>query len=121
MIAAELGRAGFEQSWLPVVKNWIGDILQTKLGAENAFSLAAVSASNRVNEMGFYFPLTGMRAGRLNQILKAFSYPPLPNQHEVPEGLMVGFRTPPPPPGPITFQVLTLEMMLSGSALLVLF
>ena len=91
VIGAELARAGFDQSWLPMVGSWMGDILQTNLGKENAFSLAAVREKNRVNEMAFYFPLIGMRLGRFNQVLEAFSYPPLPNQHEMLEGLMVGF------------------------------
>ncbi|MCI5139740.1 MAG: exodeoxyribonuclease V subunit beta, partial [Candidatus Electrothrix sp. AR1] len=91
VIGAELARAGFDPSWLPVVGSWMGEILQTNLGKENAFSLAAVRESNRVNEMAFYFPLIAMRLGRFNQVLQAFSYPALPNQHEVLEGLMVGF------------------------------
>ncbi|MGB5687439.1 MAG: 3'-5' exonuclease, partial [Candidatus Electrothrix sp.] len=91
VIGSELARAGFDQSWLPVVGNWMEHILQTKLGGENAFSLAAVREKNRVNEMAFYFPLIGMRLEKFNQVLKKFSYPPLPNQHEVLEGLMVGF------------------------------
>ncbi len=91
VIGAELARAGFDPSWLPVVGSWMGEILQTNLGKENAFSLAAVRESNRVNEMAFYFPLIAMRLGRFNQVLEAFSYPALPNQHEVLEGLMVGF------------------------------
>ncbi|MCI5168687.1 MAG: hypothetical protein D3903_21975, partial [Candidatus Electrothrix sp. GM3_4] len=91
VIAAELARAGFDQSWLPVVGSWMGDILQTNLGKENAFSLAALREDNRVNEMAFYFPLAAMRLSRFNRVLQEFSYPPLPNQHEVLEGLMVGF------------------------------
>lgn len=91
VITAELGRAGFDENWVPAVSSWMRDILQTKLGAGNSFSLAQVRESHRVNEMAFYFPLAGMRPGRVNQILEAFSFPPLPNQHEVFEGLMVGF------------------------------
>ena len=91
VIGAELARAGFDQSWLPVVGSWMGNILQTKLGGENAFSLAAVREGKRVNEMAFYFPLAAMRLSGFNRVLQKFSYPPLPNQHEVLEGLMVGF------------------------------
>ncbi len=94
VISNELARAGFDQSWLPVVRIWMGDILSTKLtGADGGegFSLADIQEPNRVNEMAFYFPLTDLRLGRFNQVLERFSYPPLPNQHAVLEGLMVGF------------------------------
>ncbi|MCI5220820.1 MAG: exodeoxyribonuclease V subunit beta, partial [Candidatus Electrothrix sp. LOE2] len=79
---------------LPVVARWMGDMLNTGLKVtqdEEIFFLSAVQETNRVNEMAFYFPLLAMRSGRFNQVLQAFSYPPLPNQHEVLEGLMVGF------------------------------
>jgi len=94
VISTELGRAGFDQSWLPAVSSWMQDILSTKLAGENEgafFSLSDVRVPNRVNEMAFYFPLADLRLGHFNQTLKRFFYPPLPNQHTVLEGLMVGF------------------------------
>jgi exodeoxyribonuclease V beta subunit len=94
VIGAELARAGFDQSWLPVVGSWMEDILNTGLKVkqdEEIFFLSAVQDNDRVNEMAFYFPLLAMRLDRFNQVLEEFSYPPLPNQHEVLEGLMVGF------------------------------
>lgn len=94
VISTELARAGFDQSWLPVVRRWMQDILLTKLAGKNEgeeFSLADIREPNRVNEMAFYFPLAELRLGRFNQVLEKFSYPPLPNQHAVLEGLMVGF------------------------------
>lgn len=94
IVTAELARAGFDRTWVPVVVEWMGDILHTPftVGDEGQVCLlSAVQEQDRVNEMAFYFPLAGMRLGRFNQILEAFSYPPLPNQDTVLEGLMVGF------------------------------
>ncbi|WPD23468.1 MAG: exodeoxyribonuclease V subunit beta [Candidatus Electrothrix scaldis] len=94
VVTVELARAGFDRSWVLVVAEWMGDVLQTPfaVGEEGEFSsLSTLEEQDRVNEMAFYFPLSGMRLGRFNQVLEAFSYPPLPNQHEVLEGLMVGF------------------------------
>ncbi|MCI5149068.1 MAG: hypothetical protein D3916_06740 [Candidatus Electrothrix sp. MAN1_4] len=70
------------------------DVLQTGFTVGDAgqtCSLSIVQEQDRVNEMAFYFPLAEMRLSRFNQVLEEFSYPPLPNQHEVLEGLMVGF------------------------------
>ncbi|MDU9049629.1 MAG: UvrD-helicase domain-containing protein [Candidatus Electrothrix sp. Rat3] len=94
VIGAELARAGFKEIWLPVVGSWIRDILNTGLKVkqdEEVSFLSAVRETDRVNEMAFYFPLAALRLNKFNRILQEFSYPPLPNQHEVLEGLMVGF------------------------------
>jgi exodeoxyribonuclease V beta subunit len=92
VMTAELARAGFDQSWVPVVAAWMGDVLQTPFTVgDRGYSLSAVQEQDRVNEMAFYFSLSGMRLRRFNQLLEEFSYPPLPNQQEVLEGLMVGF------------------------------
>ncbi|MCI5119100.1 MAG: exodeoxyribonuclease V subunit beta, partial [Candidatus Electrothrix sp. LOE1_4_5] len=95
VISTELARAGFEQSWSPVVAHWIQDILATNLetsrGTTPPYALAAVQEHDRVNEMAFYFPLESLHLNRFNQLLEQFSYPRLPSQQRVLEGLMVGF------------------------------
>ncbi|MCI5221242.1 MAG: hypothetical protein D3924_00810 [Candidatus Electrothrix sp. AR4] len=94
VIEAQLVRAGFSASWLPVVSSWMQAVLNTELRGEkgeNGFSLSAVQETERVNEMAFYFPLASMKLDEFNRILQEFAYAPLPNRHEILDGLMVGF------------------------------
>jgi exodeoxyribonuclease V beta subunit len=92
VIEAQLARAGFAESWLPVVSGWMRAILAAKLeGQGGRFLLADLQETERVNEMAFYFPIESMRLTAFNEVLQEFSYAPLPNRHEVLEGLMVGF------------------------------
>ncbi len=89
IIADQLNRAGFDESWLPVAVSWMQDILQTELAT--GLSLSGLHDQDRVNEMSFYFPLQSLDLDQFNRILKKFSYSPLPDRHGSLQGLMVGF------------------------------
>lgn len=89
IIRTQLERAGFDSSWIPVIVSWMQAILQTKL--EPGFSLSRLEERDRINEMSFYFPLQSMNLDSFNRALADFSIPPLPDQQETLQGLMVGF------------------------------
>ncbi len=89
IIRSQLERAGFDASWIPVVASWMEAILRT--GLEPGFSLCLLAEQDRINEMSFYFPLQSMNLNSFNRALADFSIPPLPDQQETLQGLMVGF------------------------------
>ena len=89
VISTQLARAGFDESWVPVVDSWMKAILTTEL--EPGFALAQLDDADRINEMSFYFPLNSMDLQRFNRVLEEFSFAPLPNRHDTLQGLMVGF------------------------------
>ncbi len=89
IIADQLARAGFEQHWQQPVTNWIQAILATNLMP--TFSLNQLAPKNRINEMGFSFPLKNMRISRVNQALASADIAPLPERQTTVQGLMVGF------------------------------
>jgi len=89
VIKNQLQYAGFDDSWLAVVKTWLQEILQTEL--KPSLALQQLQDRDRVNEMSFYFPLRSVNLQRFNQVLKDFSYAPLPDDHGTLQGLMVGF------------------------------
>ena len=89
IIRSQLERAGFDSSWIPVVLSWMEAVLQTEL--EPGFSLSRLEEQDRINEMSFYFPLQSMNLDSFNRVLADFSIPPLPDQQEILQGLMVGF------------------------------
>ena len=89
IIRSRLERAGFDSSWITVVGSWMEAILTTEL--DPGFSLARLEAQERINEMSFYFPLQSMRLDDFNRALAEFAIPPLPDQQETLQGLMVGF------------------------------
>lgn len=50
-----LRRLGLEDEWLPVLEQWIQDIVRAPMGD---FSLNRISLTDRLDEMEFHFPLT---------------------------------------------------------------
>ncbi|MCI5146126.1 MAG: exodeoxyribonuclease V subunit beta, partial [Candidatus Electrothrix sp. AR3] len=92
IILSQLARAGFAESWLPVVNDWMEAILTTRLQSKDGlFSLSDLTEAERVNEMSFYFPLESMSLRRFNRVLQDFDYAPLPERQKKLQGLMVGF------------------------------
>jgi len=52
---------GFEEKWLPIVRKMIQNLLETPLDpADNELRLAQVNNSDRLNELGFYFPIKNL-------------------------------------------------------------
>jgi exodeoxyribonuclease V beta subunit len=89
IIADQLNRAGFDETWLDVTVVWMEDILKTELAGE--LTLSGLQDRDRVNEMSFYFPLQSLDLARFNRVLQAFAYAPLPDRDGSLQGLMVGF------------------------------
>jgi len=89
IIRTQLALAGFDESWAEVVGPWMQAVLSTEL--EPGFSLTRLPDRDRINEMSFYFPLQTMELDRFNRALEEFSIPSLSDQHEILQGLMVGF------------------------------
>jgi len=89
IISTRLNQAGFAETWLPTVRDWIRDILATEL--ESGFSLTRLASRDHIKEMAFYFPLQSVRLSRFNRVLDDFAIPPLSDQSESLQGLMVGF------------------------------
>jgi exodeoxyribonuclease V beta subunit len=90
VIQAQLARAGFAESWLPVVVEWMDEVLHTPL-LTAGFTLSGLKDSERVNELAFYFPLHSLRIDRFNRVLQDFSHAPLPESSGILNGLMTGF------------------------------
>jgi len=89
IVDTALENAGFDAAWQPAVTAWIKDILHTEM--DKALSLKMLSEKDKINEMGFYFPLHTVDVQHFNQVLEQFSFPPLPENQGTLKGLMVGF------------------------------
>ncbi len=89
VIDTQLARAGFADSWLPTVSDWMQDVLHSPLLP--GFSLSCLQEEERLNEMAFYFPLVSLRLEQFNQVLRDFSHAPLPERSGTLHGLMTGF------------------------------
>jgi exodeoxyribonuclease V beta subunit len=90
VMQAQLARAGFAESWLPVVLEWMHEVLHTPLLTAGC-TLSGLKDNERVNELAFYFPLEQLRIDRLNRVLQDFGHAPLPERSGVLNGLMTGF------------------------------
>ncbi len=89
-----LERIGIEEDravWLEQLQAWLRDILQTPLLAQAGLSLSALTASERLDELEFHFPVACQ--GDLKALLKSNQHPgtkPLPDRIHL-EGMMTGF------------------------------
>ena len=89
-----LERIGIEEDravWLEQLQAWLRDILQTPLLAHAGLSLSALTASERLDELEFHFPVACQ--GDLKALLKSNQHPgtkPLPDRIHL-EGMMTGF------------------------------
>ncbi|CAK8718119.1 DNA 3'-5' helicase [Candidatus Electronema halotolerans] len=89
VIASQLARAGFADSWLPTVSEWMQEVLRSPLLP--GLSLSCLQESARLNEMAFYFPLESLRLEQFNRVLHDFGHAPLPERSGTLHGLMTGF------------------------------
>ena len=89
-----LERIGLEEDravWLEQLQAWLRDILQTPLLERAGLSLSALTASERLDELEFHFPVSCQ--GDLKALLKSNQHPgakPLPSSIHL-EGMMTGF------------------------------
>lgn len=71
-VADSLRRHGFDASWLGPVVQMIHNTLSTRLGAdEDAFCLSGIGKMDRLNELGFYYPLNPLNHNELRNIYAA--------------------------------------------------
>jgi exodeoxyribonuclease V beta subunit len=65
-----LPQFGLDLQWTEVVTNWLLAVLQTPLSAESGIRLCDLPASQRINEMAFYFPVAGLNMTALKTALQ---------------------------------------------------
>lgn len=65
-----LPQFGLDAKWLDVVSQWLQEILNTPLDALSHLRLSDLPASQRINEMAFYFPVAGLNMAALKNILQ---------------------------------------------------
>lgn len=65
-----LPQFGLDIQWTEVVSQWLQDVLKTPLDAGNKFRLSDLPASQRINEMAFYFPVAGLNMPALKKLLQ---------------------------------------------------
>ncbi|MDO8826122.1 exodeoxyribonuclease V subunit beta [Methylophaga sp.] len=65
-----LPQFGLDLQWTEVVTNWLLAILQTPLNADSGLRLCDLPASQRINEMAFYFPVAGLNMTALKNVLQ---------------------------------------------------
>ncbi len=88
IIQEQLQRAGIDGEWIPMVNDWLANIVGTDMGP---CRLQDIAQKDKLNEMGFYFPLRDLDFSRLNTLLQLYEIPPLPTSSERLTGLMKGF------------------------------
>ncbi len=88
-IAPRLAAAGIEQSWQPLVTEWLETILSVQLPGSCA--LAEIGMEQRINELSFLFSLHHMDMGTLNQTLMKWNIQPIETAHHQLHGMMKGF------------------------------
>ncbi|MFO6425334.1 exodeoxyribonuclease V subunit beta [Motilimonas sp. KMU-193] len=76
LITQQLELEGYELEWLPVLVDWIGQVLRQDLGL--GFALSDISESNKLVEMEFYLPMAAIKAMDVNKLLT--QYDPLSRQ-----------------------------------------
>jgi exodeoxyribonuclease V beta subunit len=69
LVRRHLERQGLDPAWEWLVARWILDVLAAPLDAETGLRLNAVAAPDRVAEMGFYLPLSPLRAAQLERLM----------------------------------------------------
>ena len=65
-----LPQFGLDIQWTEVVSQWLQDVLKTPLDAGNKLRLCDLPASQRINEMAFYFPVAGLNMPALKKVLQ---------------------------------------------------
>ncbi len=65
-----LPQFGLDIQWTEVVSQWLQDVLKTPLDADNNLRLCDLPASQRINEMAFYFPVAGLNMSALKKVLQ---------------------------------------------------
>ncbi len=91
LVKDHLRRSGFAPKWMPVLKAWLRDIVNTPLDEAGTMRLAQVGPGDRQVEMGFYFALRDFDPARFNGILRSIAVEPVAMAPERLQGLMKGY------------------------------
>jgi exodeoxyribonuclease V beta subunit len=67
-VTKQLRLFGFDEKWLPVVVEWISEVVATPLD-EAGVALNQISKSQRIDEMAFYFPVANLTVSGLQKAL----------------------------------------------------
>lgn len=65
-----LPQFGIDTQWNEVVSQWLQDVLKTPLDTGYKLRLSDLPASQRINEMAFYFPVAGLNMPALKKLLQ---------------------------------------------------
>ncbi|MDW7771599.1 MAG: exodeoxyribonuclease V subunit beta [Desulfobulbaceae bacterium] len=91
LVARHLAGSGIDVEWIPVVCEWLPDIVKTPLRETPAFRLMDIAGDERLVELGFYFSMQNIDAGKINRVLEDFSIPPVDFRQTYGSGLMKGY------------------------------
>lgn len=72
LVRESLELYGIDWRWQDVVQHWLVDVLNTPLDEEGLMPLAQVGCDQRLVELEFHFPLGGLTAGALNDLLQEY-------------------------------------------------
>lgn len=71
LITQKIQEYGFETKWIPVLQDWLSDVLSASL--EN-FSLNEINDRQKICEMEFYMRCNKLNAQQLNRLLHEYNY-----------------------------------------------
>jgi exodeoxyribonuclease V beta subunit len=76
LIANKLIEYGFELTWQETIYDMIQKVLSVPLEPERSdFTLSHIPSQDRINELGFYFPLKSISTKKLNNIFAKYAGP----------------------------------------------
>jgi exodeoxyribonuclease V beta subunit len=67
----QLSIFGFDEKWLPVVTQWMSEIVSTPL-LDDGLSLNQLQRQQRLDEMAFYFPVADLKVNSLQRALASY-------------------------------------------------
>ena len=89
IITNAITQAGIDSQWLPFIERWYTALLSVQL--PGACSLQEITASDKINELSFLFPLSQVDVSGFNHLLSQYHFSPLTTHlHEI-KGMMKGF------------------------------
>jgi len=89
LVGEELEQAGIDPRWLAATVRWLENLLAVPL--PGSCRLDQLAACDRIDELGFLFPLEQVDIRRLNALLEANGLRPLAATGSPLQGLMKGF------------------------------
>ncbi len=70
LVSEKLTLHGIDDSWAPLVCDWVRQVLSCELEAGSGLRLNRVTNARKLVEMGFHYPLDGLVAGDLADLLR---------------------------------------------------